>query len=1149
MTDRVHLSDGRTEADEQTAPLDDAASPEDFKNPAPDWDRYAIVGFVGEGAMGRVYRAVDRRLGRTVALKFMRSDEPEQVTRFQREARAQARIEHENVCRVYEVGDAGGTAYIAMQLIDGRSLCDLAPEFTLEQKVRVIRQVAEAAQAAHSMGVIHRDIKPANIMVEVEENGELHPYVLDFGIARQLEDPSMTVTGTVIGTPAFMAPEQVRGGTENTDRRVDVYALGATLYHLIAGKAPFQGTTRLETMLRVLEDEVKPLRQLERGVPADLETIVATCLEKDPQRRYGSARSLAEDLQRYLEGEPIEARRVGFAYRVGKRMRKHRALTAVVVVASILVLALSIALIGQRSQARRRQVLAQRFGQELERIDGMLRQARMLPLHDVAPTEALIRDRMAAIEELMGRSGTVAFGPGSFALGVGHLELDELEAARERLQAAWDTGYRSPEVAGALGHVLGEMYLDEAEIAGRIRNSDLRAARRQEIESSLLQPALTHLASGHAASEEKDFHHAALVALLERRFEDALVAARRSYERFPWLYESMRLEAEILVSRGKDHEEQGRLDAARADYEAAGGVYRHALQVGRSDAALYLGEAARLIRSFYLEMQGGVLDVDLFERALETTEAAEVARPRDAQTYVLRSKAYWLRGEFEMGRGDDPTASLEEAVRMATVANSLDADNPQVFIGQGMIHRLLASYERRQGQDPRPSLERSIADCRRALAIDGDSAVAWINLGTANYLKAEYELASGLDPLVSLQRAADGYGESIRVRPTFAAHSNAGLVHWQRAEYQWLHGQDPEDSLEAAALCFERATELNPNQGQVHSNRGLILLERAEREAEVGGDPTPWVERSLAVLGRAVDLMPDLPAAHNNLGNAFKLQAVVEMAGGIDPLSSLDRAVASYRRAIELDPSLAYQYNNLGYSWEKRAEFRSVIGGDPRPALDQARSNLRRALQIDATMAYAHHNLALCCRTEAEYLVQNDHDPSAVIERGRREARAAVTNNPDHYDLHLMRGELELIAAEWAVEHGGSVESLFAEAGRHFLVAEQLNPEAPAIFLHRARSAMLRARWRVTEAADPAEALASGFADADRGLEIDPTDADFLLVKGRLHLVEARAAEGEAERRNAASLAVEALASARGANSLLETICNPLIAQARELGG
>jgi len=1120
-----------------------------FENPVPDWDRYTISDYLGEGAMGLVYRALDPSLGRQVAIKFIASDDPDQKKRFQREARAHAQIEHDHVCRVYEVGEVGGRAYIAMQLIDGRSLQDVASDLTLDQRVVVMEQVAEAVQAAHSMGVIHRDIKPGNIMVENRDGGGLHAYVLDFGIAREVGTPGMTLTGMVVGTPAYMAPEQVQGDPGLIDRRVDVYGIGATLYDLIAGEAPFSGTTRIETLVQVVSDEPRPLRQLDERVPADLETIVSTCLEKDPQRRYASARALAEDLQHYLDGEPIAARPASRIYRLGKFMRKHRALTAVVGAAAAIVLTLSAALISQHFHARRQQAAAQRFGQELERIEGVLRHVHMLPLHDVAPTEDMIRRRMATIEESILEMGNVGVGPGAYALGVGHLVLGEQENARNRLQTAWDSGYRSPELAGALGRALGEMYLEAADAAERIRNRELKAARKQELDETLRQPALDFLRRGRVDSEEAELHHGAMLALLEGRFEDALEEARVSYERHPWRYESMRLEAEILVSRGKGREEHGQIEAARADYVAAGEVYSRALEVGRSDADLYRGQAARLVRLFNLEQANGMLREDLFDRALKTADAADIARPGDPRPVNLRSKLYWMRGEFELHHGRDPTASLEKAARLAERAAELGPKDPQAEINLGMIFRLEGSYARRQGKDPRPLLDRAAAACKRAIAIDPDSVVAWLNLGTARYLAAEYELASGLDPVKSLERAAEAYGESIRVRATFAAHSNSGLVHWQRAEYQQSHGQDTADSLDAAEASFARAIELNPSQGLVHSNRGLILLERAELEAERGGDPALWLERSLAALARAVDLLPDLAAAHNNLGNAHKTQAVVEMSVGRDPRPGVERAVAAYRRAIEIDPNLAYQYNNLGYAWELIAEYQSLVDGDPYPALREARAELGRALVLDPSMAFAHHNLALCCRTEGRYLVNQDRDPSAVLDRGKRAARAAVAANKELWDLQLMEGQLDLIAAEWALRHGGPVDYFLTDFGRRLAAAEELNPTAPGVYLERARSALLRARWQMNQDGDPSATLDAGLHAVDRGLEIDPKDADFLLAKGRLLLLEASTAKETTPRSEAAESAIQALEAAESFNPLFERTCEPLIAEAHRLQG
>ncbi len=1120
-----------------------------FEDPLPNWERFHLTGFLGEGAMGRVYRAVDRRLGRPVALKFLRSDDPDQVDRFLREARAQGRIEHDHVCRVYDVGEVEGRPYIAMQFIEGRTLDELASGLTLEHKVQIIEQVAEAAQAAHSQGVIHRDLKPGNIMVDIGANGAVHAYVLDFGIAREAGGPAMTVSGTVVGTPAYMAPEQVQGDPGRIDRRTDVYAIGATLYDLVAGRAPFTGSTRMETLIQVVSDDPVPLRRLDGSVPADLEAIVSRCLEKEPERRYESANALALDLRRFLDGEPVAARTIGPMYRFGKLVRRHRALAGAIGIAAAIVLCLVAALLWQGFQARRSAEAAQHFGRELERIDSMLRQAHMLPIHDVAPIEELVRRRMRGIENTMNAEGRVAFAPGSYALGIGHLALGELDTARERLQTAWDSGHRSPELEGALGRVLGEIYLRESESAARIRNADLKAARQAEIEEELLAPAMRLLEPDRAPGERRDLHRAALAALLVQHYQPALELARSSYERHPWMYESMLLEAEVLVSRAKTFEERGQLEDARRDYVDAGAAYERALEVGRSAAPLYWGEAGRLIRLFNLEQNHGTLRDDLFDRVLTITDRAEVVKPSDARTANLRSKVYWLRGESELNSGLDPTASLEEAIRLATLAGERDPDDAQTYINLGAIYRFEASFLRRRGEDPRPSLGRAAEACRRAIDIDPDSVVAWLNLGTANYLVAEYEMSSGLDPMASLDEAARDYAESIRVRPTFAAHNNSGLVHWQRAERQRAMGEDPGRSLEAAARCFERAIELNPSQGKVHSNRGLILLERAEHEAERGGDAGPWIERALAVLARAVDLNPSLAAAHNNLGNAYKMQAEVRIDAGKDPVSSLEMARVAYERAIELDPSLGYQYNNLGYSWELYAEYETMLGRDPSQSLAQARSYLQRALHQDPTLAFAHHNTAISYRTEARFLLDAKKDPTFALQRGREAARAAVAANPELWDLHMVGGELDLLAAEWALEQGGPVDYFLAEARRQLADAERLNPETPALLLRRARTSLLEAVWRTARRENVDDVLRTGFEAAERGLAIDPTDAEFLVVRGRLRLVAARNSGDEAGRRLAAEEALAAFRSAAGLNPLFATACSPFIVEAREFLG
>jgi len=290
-----------------------AASDREAAFPIPGWDRYEPVRLLGQGAMGRVFLARDLHLRREVALKFMRGDDPELARRFVAEARAQARVDHERVCKVYEVGEVDGKVYIAMQHIAGRPLGELRGELTVEQIAMLVRGAALGVNEAHRAGLIHRDLKPSNIMVERTADGELRPYVMDFGLARDWHE-SATMTGTVLGTPHFMSPEQARGEVSRLDRRADVYSLGATLYTLLAGAPPIPGDHPLEVLANIAVAEPRPLRAIHRDLPADLEAITLKCLDKDRSARYDSARALADDLERFLAGEPVEARTRGLGY-------------------------------------------------------------------------------------------------------------------------------------------------------------------------------------------------------------------------------------------------------------------------------------------------------------------------------------------------------------------------------------------------------------------------------------------------------------------------------------------------------------------------------------------------------------------------------------------------------------------------------------------------------------------------------------------------------------------------------------------------------------------------------------------------------------------------------------------------------------------
>ena len=301
-------------------------------------ERYEVQELIGAGGMGKVYKAFDRKLKRAVALKFLRGADAQLERRFLQEAQAQARVDHAHVCQVYEVGRIGEAPYIAMQFIDGKTLRDSGKELTLRQKLTVVRDIAEAVHSAHQLGLVHRDLKPANILLERDPDGALRAFVTDFGLARDLSEPGETLQGALLGTPQYMAPEQAKAEHQSIDARTDVYGLGATLYEALSGKPPFEAASQLQTLYKMLHEDAAPPRRHDPALPAEVESIVLKCLEKDPRRRYQSARALAADLEAFLEGEPVLARPPGHAARAFRKLRRNKALAAALVALVLAVL-------------------------------------------------------------------------------------------------------------------------------------------------------------------------------------------------------------------------------------------------------------------------------------------------------------------------------------------------------------------------------------------------------------------------------------------------------------------------------------------------------------------------------------------------------------------------------------------------------------------------------------------------------------------------------------------------------------------------------------------------------------------------------------------------------------------------------------------
>lgn len=301
--------------------------------------RFELVSRLGLGGFGTVWKARDTELDRVVAVKIPRKGQLSslELEQFFREARSAAQLRHPNIVPVYEVGKEGETIFIVCAFVRGVSLSDLLTSRRLDfrEACLISQTIANALHHAHEHGIIHRDLKPSNVMLDQAQV----PYLMDFGLAkRDVNEITMTVEGQILGTPAYMSPEQAMGHAHWTDRRSDIYSLGVMLFELLTGEKPFRGNAQMQVHQRLTEDAPDP-RTLNRHIPKDLATICIKCMERDPNRRYSTSQQVAEEFERYLRGMPILARPVSRTEKFVRWCKRKPALATAAALTAILAIA------------------------------------------------------------------------------------------------------------------------------------------------------------------------------------------------------------------------------------------------------------------------------------------------------------------------------------------------------------------------------------------------------------------------------------------------------------------------------------------------------------------------------------------------------------------------------------------------------------------------------------------------------------------------------------------------------------------------------------------------------------------------------------------------------------------------------------------
>jgi tetratricopeptide (TPR) repeat protein len=1035
-----------TLAPEPTAPSPLEHTPPGERFPVPHWERYEFLEPLGSGGMGEVYKARDRRLGRVVALKFIRGADPDKVMRFLQEARAQARIDHPNVCKVYEVGEVGAKAYIAMQLIGGEPLDRAAQGMSLPEKVQVLKEVAEAIDEAHRLGVIHRDLKPSNIMVERGEDGRCFPVVMDFGLAYDIgQGHGLTQTGALMGTPAYMAPEQARGDVRGIDRRSDVYSLGATLYELLAGVTPFSGDSLLGTLQKVLHEEPPSPRTHVPHLPGDLEVIVLKCLSKDPDQRYASARALAEDLGRYIDGEPILGQRPSLLYRLRRRARKHRALVVVsaVSLASILVLAAFgarswLEARGTRQRSEERARLAGQLGQQVKEIEWFLRAAHLLPLHDTRREQQLVRERMTRIASQPHELGGHGEGLVHYALGRGYLAMHELERAHEELTRAQDQGVDSPELHYARGRVLGELYHQALEDARRSGGKEWMAVRQRLLEKQYLEPALQSLERSRDLELESPRYLEGLIAFYRRDYDTAARLAAEAAVETPWVYEARTLAGDVAYTRALEHLERGDYDTARVGLEEADRLYARAIESGRSDARNYEALAEAWLQQSVLDSRQGRSRKASLERALAAADQGLQAAPERAAGHTKKAQILmqWYRlMNFEKG-----------------------------------------------GLDPEPILTEWTATAARAVKLDPRDVYAYDMLGYSHFMRALRLARDGAAPDASWDDAISWLTRALELQPEYPwGHNDLAQVYRWKGSHQWEHGGDPREAYALAEHHLLRAVRSDPAYLFAHTNLIDVYSQRAAYEVSRGRSPQADVDKALQAGQQALALDGNYAPAMNQVALAeLKLAGYLVDSGG-DPGPRLERAFQHLERSAAINPTFGRTplYRAMGHLLEVDHAMRD--GREPTAALEAGRRALAEANRLNCGWVECRLVSTRMALAEAAWAKQRGRPEPPLLQRALAEAQRAVEMYP-YAETHQQLARVHWRLAE-ALPPGKALASI-TEGLRQVELALRLDPNLA--HAHALRGALLLNRARTMRGADRLDTIRRARAALERALAINP---------------------------------------------------------------
>lgn len=872
--------------------------------------QFELIKQLGVGAFGSVWLANDTELHRQVAIKIPRKTQLTQTEaeQFLREARAAAQLTHQNIIGIHEVGREGSLIYIVSDYVNGQTLADVMSQrrFTHYEAAEICAKIADALHHAHERGVIHRDLKPGNIMMD--DRGE--PHIMDFGIAKQsLNETAMTVEGQILGTPAYMPPEQADGDAHRVDRRADVYSLGVILYEMLTGERPFRGNIRT-VLYQVIHEDAPPLRKFDRGVPRDLENICLKCLEKSKRRRYDTAADLADDLRRWQQKLPIKARPLGPIARTVRWSQRNPALATAVGLIIIVTLAGFTGVTTlwlKNAQAYQNEALARAEAK---------REAEEAQIQRVAAEKATEEARLSAQKAEQARRETEkALAEVREQKRIADAEKERAEEYAALLQNAIDDAKKQAENA--------EKQRNAAEIARQNAVEARRAAEAAQEQARKAQEELAQAASKAYLDLSRQFLSKGDYELVIANYRAALERGVVSDEHRALFEESLREKLENLDADTPPESLslQERITAANlyvtlAIASSEKGEFTKALELmnraqtfdpeAKSNEKTYRRGTHEIRLKWAKHLQGN----QKFEEALKQLQLAKDEGAPPAAVNAGIAELYSVQAQTEVTAGD-----YESAINLLNKAIQANPPSKATFQRQMIGVYLQKAEDLVNQQKPMDAAEAYL----QAATIDDDHGGLYRQKAALTLKQAGQSAASNGNrdqALALLKRAAEVDPEN---RSDYLREATVMLETDARAKIkQGQYVQAADQYVKAAEFDPTNATTLRSHAAMAYFN----FAKKLQNEQKV--------EEAISALDKAVQLNPgadiveEFVKAHTKRALAYYEQR------------KFDEAIADYTAIINVQPNNVRAFLSRGVAYHAKRDF------------DKALADYDAALRIDS---------------------------------------------------------------------------------------------------------------------------------------------------------------------------------------------------------